>query len=276
MPVNTLFIGPQAIGDGSIVFPRSDNYGATTIQQLGGNYNELTRRGTSFVYSQGSAGVANIPPLVNSTITTGAFVVGQRYVITNIGDTDFTLIGAASNTVGVEFVATGVGAGTTGQANQMASCIILTNPATSGFWFFPTKITWGIVSGASIVLDYLAMWTIPSTNVVVGTNGYAAPINGLIGGTGTSRGSYQGFGSNMLFQNVGASLTVAPTYLKSLGVSILNNDMTTKNTMNYDSDQSAGVIIKPGYALLVAPTSIMVALSVISMAGYELPAPVGA
>ena len=147
MPVNTLFIGPQAIGDGSIVFPRSDNYGATTIQQLGGNYNELTRRGTSFVYSQGSAGVANIPPLVNSTITTGAFVVGQRYVITNIGDTDFTLIGAASNTVGVEFVATGVGAGTTGQANQMASCIILTNPATSGFWFFPTKITWGIVSG---------------------------------------------------------------------------------------------------------------------------------
>lgn len=38
--------------------------------------------------------------------------VGTRYIIKTIGSTDFTLLGAASNTVGVSFVATAVGTGT--------------------------------------------------------------------------------------------------------------------------------------------------------------------
>ena len=41
----------------------------------------------------------------------GAFTIGQQYKIVAIGSTDFTLIGAASNTVGVVFTATGVGTG---------------------------------------------------------------------------------------------------------------------------------------------------------------------
>ena len=36
-------------------------------------------------------------------ITTGNFIAGHHYEITNVGDTDFTAIGAASNTVGVQF-----------------------------------------------------------------------------------------------------------------------------------------------------------------------------
>lgn len=44
--------------------------------------------------------------------TAGTFTVGQKYVIASIGTTDFTLIGAASNTVGLSFTATGVGTGT--------------------------------------------------------------------------------------------------------------------------------------------------------------------
>lgn len=42
----------------------------------------------------------------------GKFVVGTKYVIASLGTTDFTLIGAASNAVGVNFTATGVGTGT--------------------------------------------------------------------------------------------------------------------------------------------------------------------
>jgi len=41
-----------------------------------------------------------------------AIVPGTTYTILSIGTTNFTLIGAESNTVGVEFVATGVGSGT--------------------------------------------------------------------------------------------------------------------------------------------------------------------
>jgi len=52
------------------------------------------------------------PAWSGSTITAGAFIVGSRYTIVSVGTTNFTLIGAASNTIGVIFIATGVGAGT--------------------------------------------------------------------------------------------------------------------------------------------------------------------
>ncbi len=50
-------------------------------------------------------------------------VVGHTYNILTVGTTDFTLIGAASNTVGVQFTATGVGAGT-GSVTQMLEITI--------------------------------------------------------------------------------------------------------------------------------------------------------
>ena len=46
------------------------------------------------------------------TATAGNFIVGQNYLIISIGTTNFVSIGAASNTVGVYFTATGVGSGT--------------------------------------------------------------------------------------------------------------------------------------------------------------------
>lgn len=51
-----------------------------------------------------------------TVVTAGAFVVGNTYIIASIGTTDFTLIGATANTVGLTFKATGVGVGT-GTAN---------------------------------------------------------------------------------------------------------------------------------------------------------------
>lgn len=48
----------------------------------------------------------------STLVTAGDFIIGQTYVIKSVGTTDFTLVGAASNTVGVSFVATGYGTGT--------------------------------------------------------------------------------------------------------------------------------------------------------------------
>jgi hypothetical protein len=45
-------------------------------------------------------------------VSAPATVVGTLYIIQSVGTTDFTLIGAASNTVGVSFTATGAGTGT--------------------------------------------------------------------------------------------------------------------------------------------------------------------
>lgn len=49
---------------------------------------------------------------VVSVVAAGSFVVGVEYQIAVVGTTNFTLIGASANTVGVQFTATGVGSGT--------------------------------------------------------------------------------------------------------------------------------------------------------------------
>ena len=56
----------------------------------------------------------NLVTFVNNpgVATAGSFVPGQTYTILSVGNTDFVAIGASSNTVGVEFIATGVGSGT--------------------------------------------------------------------------------------------------------------------------------------------------------------------
>lgn len=65
---------------------------------------------------------AALPPLVNdavsiayeqgASVTAGNFIIGQTYLITFIGSTNFQSVGAVSNTVGIYFTATGVGSGT--------------------------------------------------------------------------------------------------------------------------------------------------------------------
>ena len=53
-----------------------------------------------------------LPPIQSPAVTAGSFSSGTSYRILAVGTTDFTLIGAASNTVGLVFTATGAGSGT--------------------------------------------------------------------------------------------------------------------------------------------------------------------
>ena len=55
------------------------------------------------------------------TVIAGSFVVGTKYKIVTVGTTDFTAIGASSNTVGVVFTATGAGSGTGTATNGVAT-----------------------------------------------------------------------------------------------------------------------------------------------------------
>lgn len=57
--------------------------------------------------------------------TSGYFVIGQVYEITSLGTTDFTLLGAISNIVGVKFNATGIGTGN-GTANKITYNLVTT------------------------------------------------------------------------------------------------------------------------------------------------------
>jgi MSHA biogenesis protein MshP len=55
---------------------------------------------------------ASVPACGGSAVTAGSFATGMAYQIQTVGTTNFTLIGAASNTVGVAFTARGAGTGT--------------------------------------------------------------------------------------------------------------------------------------------------------------------
>lgn len=63
-----------------------------------------------------------------SVLTAGAFTIGNKYTIVSVGTTDFTLIGASANTIGVQFTATGAGTGT-GTAGEAINAILTTGTA---------------------------------------------------------------------------------------------------------------------------------------------------
>ena len=68
---------------------------------------------------------------VQTAISAGSFVVGQSYVITTVGNTNWTTVGAGVNPVaGDIFTATAVGSGT-GEAYQVGVCSLVNVAATS-------------------------------------------------------------------------------------------------------------------------------------------------
>jgi len=82
-----------------------------------------------------------LPPLYVPVITAGSFSTGTTYRIVTVGNTDFTLIGASANTVGIVFTATGAGSGT---GTATASGIIK---------YYGTDDTEYSMSGADYIVD---------------------------------------------------------------------------------------------------------------------------
>ena len=92
-----------------------------------------------------------------TTIDAGYFVIGKSYTITSVGTTNWTTIGAASNTLGVSFTAIGIGSGT-GQAS------------TSYSWSTPQ------VQYQTADSDIVSNKIIYLTNSLQGTN----PVNAVV------------------------------------------------------------------------------------------------
>lgn len=71
-----------------------------------------TGSSTVILYYKKDADTAWTQIFSYTSTAAGSFVTGTQYTITTVGTTDFTLIGAASNALGVVFTATGAGSGT--------------------------------------------------------------------------------------------------------------------------------------------------------------------
>ena len=93
--------------------------------------------------------------------TAGGFVTGRSYRITSLGNTVYTLIGAAANLVGTYFVATGAGSGT-GTATPVANHVVAVSSSTTvNAYSTDGGTTWtaggslpGGISGTAVAVTY--------------------------------------------------------------------------------------------------------------------------
>ena len=99
-------------------------YVVSISQTLGSQAFKSFTFGTAFTATGPGtgSGVANMSAAIPIT-NAGSFVIGTQYEIVSVGTTNFTLIGASSNTVGVTFVATAAGSGTGTAASLLSNSL---------------------------------------------------------------------------------------------------------------------------------------------------------
>jgi len=100
-----------AAGDKIMVWSDGTNFYDLQAQNLTGTL-AIAKGGTGQTTANNAFNA--LAPAQTSTVTAGSFVVGATYTILTIGTptaTNFVSIGASASTVGITFVATGVGSG---------------------------------------------------------------------------------------------------------------------------------------------------------------------
>ena len=196
---NGQFVGNTVDATGiasSVGFFAGDSVISASVDQQGELLEVKTRTSD---FRRGPSGLAPVgpratqhdaPALAPTSINATACVVGVSYTILTVGTTNFTLIGAPANTVGLVFVATGAGTGTgTVTSNRYIGVGVQNDPVTNIILFLGQSNAAGngdsadpncaITTGAltSIFPNFALM---PSTGVrlpVLGSTGNApAPL----------------------------------------------------------------------------------------------------
>jgi hypothetical protein len=152
------------------------------------------------------------------TVIAGGFTVGQTYRILTVGNTDFTLIGASANTVGVHFIATGVGTGT-GTAEYSRTVELRLRDTTDLADF--GAVGDGVANDRAAVAAAIASqkplrW--------IGTSGNTFRITTQIAQTVTKDVIWYGDGATIVYD--GAHAEYALRFTDTAGVQFLINDIT--------------------------------------------------
>ena len=89
----------------------------------------------------------------STTVTAGFFSPGTQYTITSVGTTNFIAIGASSNTIGVSFIATGVGSGN-GTAKTSPTSVTFTTAPADGVLISVARINLYSVPGNNSTVTF--------------------------------------------------------------------------------------------------------------------------
>ena len=154
-----------------------------------------------FSVTSGSSTVNVYYPSNGFLTNAGSFVVGQEYKIVAVGSTDFTLIGASSNTVGTIFTATGVGSG-----SGTASIAWVAFGNTTGLTLAPTAYS---ITGSV---------AIPTTSKGIGFYGH--PAGGIAAGVMNNTFQITYVNSNNFTVTLPSGLTAPYTMAAAGGPSV--------------------------------------------------------
>jgi hypothetical protein len=162
-----------------------------------------------------------------TSVTAGSFIVGQTYLITSVGTTNFQTIGASSNTVGIYFTATGVGSGTgTAQTSRTVQSKLQETVSVKDFGAFCNGST-DDSAAFQAALNYSS-----SNNVILTWSGNMA-IKSTVTSPGTVNIVGKGInGTTLTFYNGACLKTIVETEegtLQSLTIQDANDQSTVQS-----------------------------------------------
>lgn len=183
--------GAQAAGATTLTI----NNGSASDSIMYGDVITIAGDANKYVVIPGPGTDTSVP---TAPVAAGSFVTNQPYTITYVGTTAFTSIGAASNTVGLTFIATGAGSGTGfAQACGLVGAsgtIYIAKPGLKKTTGATAAITIGAAYTPSFLLEKSSVVGIARPPIGFDTGGYiavATPITDVFGYSYNFIESYQ-------------------------------------------------------------------------------------
>jgi hypothetical protein len=177
-----------------------------------------------------------LAPAQTLTVTAGSFVVGATYTILTVGTTTWTSIGAASNTVGVTFVATGVGSGTGTATTKVPNRYLKSDGTNTSFDYLNLSDTTTVTAGSFVIGTAYTVSSLGTTNFVTIGAASTAVVTGAVATTVLTVSAVSSGALAIGTYITGTNVTTG-TYIVSLGTGTggvgtynLNQSMTASST----------------------------------------------
>jgi hypothetical protein len=169
-----------ANGNKVMVWSDGTNFYEVQAQNLTGTL-PIANGGTGQVTA--NAAFNALAPAQTSTVTAGSFVVGATYTILTVGTTNFVSIGASASTVGITFVATGVGSGNGTATTTVPNRYLKSDGTNTSFDYLNLADVTTVTAGSFVIGTAYTVKSLGTTNFVAIGATSSAVVTGSVATT---------------------------------------------------------------------------------------------